>query len=276
VPAISETIRRFAEEPETFANDPSLPARLISTPAFTLALSPSPTQSVVSGVRTSMEGLDATIEEVRSLTREAGYTRLVWSVGPSSRPEGLAALLVTRGFTPATRPPFEPELTAMVLAEPPPPPQAGVEARLVRDVDEYILALRIAMEAFGESDEASAAWVSAAPSMWVPEDGNARLTHLAFLDDGRPVGFAFAAAAPAGLLLGGSGVLPAARGRGAYRALVAARWALATKLGKPALVIQAGLMSRPILERCGFEAVCRLDMLDDPTIHAAGPQDLPA
>jgi len=38
-----------------------------------------------------------------------------------------------------------------------------------------------------------------------------------------------------------------ARGRGAYRALVAARWADAVERGTPALVTQAGAMSKPML-----------------------------
>jgi hypothetical protein len=59
-------------------------------------------------------------------------------------------------------------------------------------------------------------------------------------------------------------VLEGMRGRGAYRALLAARWIEAVGLGKPALVIQAGAMSRPILERSGFESLCRIDMLEDP------------
>jgi GNAT superfamily N-acetyltransferase len=264
VSTIPEAIRQFAEDPDAFVREPPLPARRIRRPSFMLFLSPSPTQSQVSGVRTSPDNLDATIAEVRALVREAGYSRVVWVIGPSSRPEGLSRLLAQRGLVPA-RPPHEPEVTAMALAQPPPPPDAGVEARQVRDLDEYMLALRIAMEAFEESEEATAGWLSAAPKMWADPDGAARLTHLAFID-GQPVGFAFAAAAPIGLLLGGSGVLAAARGRGAYRALVAARWALAVKLDRPALVIQAGAMSRPILERCGFEVVCRLEVMEDPTV----------
>ena len=53
------------------------------------------------------------------------------------------------------------------------------------------------------------------------------------------------------------------RGRGAYRALVSARWGDAVRLGKPALVIQAGALSRPILARCGFQEICRLKVLED-------------
>jgi hypothetical protein len=68
-------------------------------------------------------------------------------------------------------------------------------------------------------------------------------------------------------MLAGSSVLQAARGRGAYRGLVAARWATAVALGTPALAIQAGAMSRPVLARCGFEEVCRLAVLQDPEIR---------
>ena len=119
------------------------------------------------------------------------------------------------------------------------------------------------METFNEPEEDAAGWLAAAPALWEQQDHVERFAHLAFVD-GRPVGFAFAFAGPVGLLLGGSGVLAAARGRGAYRALLAARWQEAARLGKPALVIQAGAMSRPILERSGFESICSVDVLEDP------------
>ena len=60
-------------------------------------------------------------------------------------------------------------------------------------------------------------------------------------------------------------VKPEARGRGAYRALVDARWEAAAERGTPALVTQAGAMSKPILERLGFRGVCEITiLLDDP------------
>jgi GNAT superfamily N-acetyltransferase len=268
VPAISDAVRRFAENPEAFIGEIPLPARRISTPTFTLVLSPSPTQSTVSCVATSARDIDGTIAEVRRLAREGGYTRTAWAIGPSARPEGLVKLLTERGFIPATRAPFEPELAAMALVQPPPPPPAGVEARPIRNLDEYRQALRIGIEAFGETEEDAAGWLAAAPELWKQQDGVHRFAHLAFVD-GRPVGFAMAAVAPEGLLLGGSGVLSSARGRGAYRALLAARWESAVGLGTPVLVIQAGAMSRPILQRCGFEQTCRIDVLDDPAAGRA-------
>jgi hypothetical protein len=265
---LSDSIRLFSEEPDAFVIEPPTPARRIARPEFVLILSPSPTQSNVGALRTTAAELDGVIAQVRKLARDAGYSRTVWLVGPSSRPEGLAGLLVARGFTPATRAPFEAEFTAMALAHAPPPPPPGAEARLVTSLDEFMTAMRIAMEAFGESEEDAAGWLAAAPALWQQQDGVDRLTYMAFVD-GKPVGFAFALSGREGLLLGGSGVLASARGRGAYRALVAARWARAVELGKPALVIQAGAMSRPILERCGFERVCSIALFDDPEMGRA-------
>jgi predicted acetyltransferase len=60
------------------------------------------------------------------------------------------------------------------------------------------------------------------------------------------------------------GVLAEARGRGAYRALVRARWEDAVEAGQPALVVHAGAMSRPILERLGFQVAAEQEVLLDP------------
>jgi GNAT superfamily N-acetyltransferase len=70
--------------------------------------------------------------------------------------------------------------------------------------------------------------------------------------DGRAVGTSYAAFGSAGINLFGGGVVESARGRGVYRALVHARWRHAVDRGTPALTVQAGKMSMPILERLGF------------------------
>jgi GNAT superfamily N-acetyltransferase len=69
---------------------------------------------------------------------------------------------------------------------------------------------------------------------------------------GEVVGTAGGVQAQAGINLFGGGVLAEARGHGVYRALVGARWEAAVRHGTPALTVQAGRMSRPILERLGF------------------------
>jgi len=78
-------------------------------------------------------------------------------------------------------------------------------------------------------------------------------------------GAAAGTAAPTehGLLLYGGATLPHARGRGAYRAVLHARWVEAARNGTPALITQGGSMSRPILERLGFERVGEVHMLLD-------------
>jgi GNAT superfamily N-acetyltransferase len=209
-------------------------------PAFVFTLGP--TQSSVSEIRTTDDGLDETIEQARRLVAENGHTRSTWTVGPSCRPIGLATNLRARGFVPAM-PPLEHSLTAMALVKPPPAPPDGVAAKLVTDFDEYVAAHRISLAGFAVSDDVAAQQLAALPDMWKRYDGVNRFAHLVFVD-GRPIGSSFTLAGTIGLVLNGSSVLPEARGRGAYRALVAARWARAVELEKPALVVQAGSMSR--------------------------------
>jgi GNAT superfamily N-acetyltransferase len=263
VTALSDALLLFAEEPAPRISEPPLPSRRVVTPRFTIEMSPVPTQSVTSCIRSTLAELDATIAEIRATARAAGFTGNVWQVGPSCRPDGLIDLLKARGFAPVARPPYEASLTVMVLTEPPPPPKhPGIEARLCANLDEYVQAIRVAMAAFNESEEDTAAWVKAAPAFWADQDGVDRFTHIAYLD-GRPVGMGFGCSSPSGVLLGGSGVLQSARGRGVYRAMLQARWEQAERIGRPGLVIQAGAMSRPILEKCGFQALCQLELLED-------------
>jgi len=263
VHSITEAIRRFAEEPSVYLPDPPSPARRIKTQSFVLMLAPSPGMSVASEIRTADDTLDGTIEQVRALVRDSGYTRSTWLVGPSCTPGKLASLLRDRGFRPAA-PPLEPMLTAMALVEPPAPPPDGTHAKLVADYDDFLTTLKIAIDAFDLPEEAAARVLAVAPELWKSRDPLKRFDHLAVVD-GEPVGFSHTLVGTTGLVLDGSGVNAKSRGRGAYRALVAARWAEAVKLEKPALVVQAGSMSGPILERCGFERICDLDVLDDPT-----------
>jgi GNAT superfamily N-acetyltransferase len=103
------------------------------------------------------------------------------------------------------------------------------------------------------------------------------LRFLASIDD-EPVAAGQCLVTELGLFLSGSTTLPEARGRGAYRALVQARWDEAVGRGTPALVIGAGAMSRPILERVGFEPLCQLNVLLDPATEPElepepGPSD---
>ena len=261
--AISPSLRAFAEEPALTLGPAPPPTRRLLSPRYALELSPTPSQSVTCCVRATEATLDATIADVRREVRGYGYTGNVWQVGPSCAPAGLSRLLRERGFQTVNRPPFEATSTVMALgAAPPPVSTPGIEARLCANLDEFVEALRVALDAFNEPEEAAEGWLAAAPSLWASQDAVRLFTHIAFLD-GRPVGMGFSCASPDGVFLNGSGVRATARGRGVYRALLAARYEYAQKIGRPGLAIHAGAMSRPILERCGFEALCQLEFLED-------------
>ena len=70
--------------------------------------------------------------------------------------------------------------------------------------------------------------------------------------------YAGAIAGRCGVFLTGGVTIPEARGRGAYRALVRARWDEAVRRGTPALVVHAEDASRRVLERIGFQHVCQI------------------
>ena len=80
--------------------------------------------------------------------------------------------------------------------------------------------------------------------------------YVAFAD-GAPAATGWLRFAPGSRFAGlyGGSTLPAFRGRGLYRALVARRIRDARERGYPYAVTDAGPMSRPILERLGFEAL---------------------
>lgn len=79
--------------------------------------------------------------------------------------------------------------------------------------------------------------------------------------EGEPAATAGAALHPRSIYLIGGVVLQSHRGRGLYRALVAARLALARQRGiELATSLAKSDTSAPILERMGFEAYCKLDV----------------
>ena len=89
--------------------------------------------------------------------------------------------------------------------------------------------------------------------------------------DGRVVGTAFAALGAAGVNLFGGAVLEEARGHGVYQALIAARWEAAVARGTPALTVQAGRMSKPIIEKLGFAAVGEAHLYVDTIADSRSP-----
>lgn len=259
---MSSSLRSFAEDPAAFGElDPATGFERVLTDRYCLLLGPVPSFTQVSRLRLDPDAVPETIAEVRSETQARGHRAAVWHVSTSSTPGDLTDRLLTHGFK------HEDHHAVMMLDREPPPGPPDVVARRVRDVEEFRVAARLGHEIFETEEERRREWESLGDERFAAErDDLAPRTYLAFVGD-RPVGAATAwveDSLPAVLLVGGA-VLPDARGRGAYRALVRARWDDAVAAGKPALTVSAGAMSRPILERLGFETVGEQDVLLDPS-----------
>ena len=263
---IEEQVRRFAEDPGAHGEiDPRSGLTRVLTDRYCLLLGPVPTFTSVSRIRLEPETVAETIAEIRVLTAEHGHREAMWWVGSSATPNDVVDLLRAHGLVPDERPGSEPHAASLVLVDEPPRVD-GVEARRVESLDEFRVANGIGHDAFEAPEEDRRAWDEIAEEGYEAERaGWSPRTYLAWLD-GVPVATAraiFEDDCPAVLMIGGS-VLPAARGRGVYRALVRARWDDAVAAGTPALCTHAGKMSRPILERLGFQTVAEQELLLDP------------
>jgi hypothetical protein len=247
-------MREIAQYPNSFG--PLGPgSERIETDRYTLCMGPGKTWNTVQRQHFGADEIDEVLEEVRALLRERGRPRTQWEVGSSAEPPGLVVRLLERGLVRDK----EPYAVALVLRHAPEPPPPEIVARRVETFEEYKAANAVQWEAFdmsaGEVEESRALL----PKLWRE---TVNVTHAAWLDD-EIVAAGTSAPTEHGLLLYGGATLPRARGRGAYRALLQARWEEAERNGTPALITQGGSMSRPILERLGFERVGEIHILMD-------------
>ena len=246
-------LREVAEYPNSFG--PLSPgAERVETERYTLCLGVGSTWNTVQRQHFPLGEVDEVLEEVRTHLRERGRTRTQWEVG-SRAPAGLVDALLERGLVPDG----DGYAVALVLTEEPPGPAAGLTIRRIESFDEYAAANAVQWEAF-ESPAAEIAEGRASLEQRYRDTVN--LMHGVWLA-GELVCAGTATPTEHGLLLYGGATLPRARGRGAYRALIRARWDDAVAVGTPALITQGGTMSRPILERLGFERVGEVHMLLD-------------
>jgi hypothetical protein len=207
-----------------------------------------PSWNVAQRFRLRAADVEGVRAEIHSILRAKGRSACTWEVGSHATPPDLADRLLALGLVPD-----EPDdyAVGMVLTSPPADAPSDVEVREARTRDELVASARIAAVGFG-----------AGPPSGPDEVHPGNAVYLAYVDD-RPVARASASFSEHGVTLFGGATLPEARGRGAYRALVAARWRDAVERGTPVLVTQAGKMSRPILQRLGFREVCEIRILLD-------------
>jgi GNAT superfamily N-acetyltransferase len=208
-------------------------------------------------IRLDEAGVEPAVLQVRSILRARGLDEVSWWVGERSTPADLGDRLEALGLE------DEADRLTTLAIETEPAGTPRVEVRKVERLEEYLTALEIDWEAFDLPADERAERRAAARAAWplIVADGRSSV-FLADLD-GEPVGFGRAVFAPwAALLLGGA-TLPHARGRGVYTALVHARWRETVARGVPRVVVSAGPMSAPILERLGFERLGSVRLLRD-------------
>ena len=153
-------------------------------------------------------------------------------------------------------PGFEAVENAMVLVEPPAGERGGeIAVGAVETYEDFTASTSVVMDAFDFPEAMRAEAVAELPKRWdeYQDPTNPGRQYVARIGE-EIVGTATAVFGAAGINLFGGAVLPRARGRGVYRALTLARWEEAVERGTPALTVQAGRMSLPILARLGFSS----------------------
>jgi hypothetical protein len=202
--------------------------------------------------------VDGRIAAVRAWFHEQGREQFVWWVGSSATPDDLEARLLAQGATP-----WEDGVIASMLIEEPPPEVSGIEVRRAETFEEFAAGREIGLAEPDLTEQQAAEMRATFPEKWEERRRtDIGTSYLAYVD-GELAAYGDMLFLPFGGFLSGAVTKPDFRGRGAYRALVRARWNEAVRRGTPALIIGAGSMSRPILERLGFRAVAEQHLLLD-------------
>jgi GNAT superfamily N-acetyltransferase len=220
---------------------------------------PHPMFGLVLRPRLRDDRVDAALEHARGWFRERGRARYTWLVGDSATPSRLVDRLRRRGLAADED---EPVYAGMILDREPPQVPA-IEVRRVADLDEFVRMNELMWEAFGSMPPDADGARERLREIWAHHDD--RSVPYAAFAGGELVGSGSVLFTAGGAYLVLGNVAPHARGSGVYRALVRARWDEAVRRGVPVLVVQAGKMSKPILERLGFRQVRTIHALVDRT-----------
>ncbi len=209
--------------------------------------------------------VEAAVVDSRALVRGHGAKLLAWWTGVEH--PWLGSELEALGLRNEDASGFESVENAMALVDPPAPtsqPRHDLEITQVRTIEDFAAAIRVRFDAFGVTEELRAQAEAGMADRYAEyaDSANPLRTFIASRD-GRVVGAASGVLGAAGVNLIGGCVLEDARGHGIYRALTIARWELAVARGTPALTIQAGRMSRPIVERLGFKFIAAIPIYID-------------
>jgi GNAT superfamily N-acetyltransferase len=202
--------------------------------------------------RLRLRDVEQAVESVRAEARRRRLGRVEWWIGWSAEPHDARDRLLRLGLTPDE----VPTLTGMTSTVEPPPVD-GVDVRRVESLEDMLATLAVDWQVWNTPQEERDAQERRQIEHWEAACAAGAAHHFAAFLDGRRVGFARSVYTESAVVLLGGAVLPEARGNGVYRALVRARWEDALARGTPTLVVQAGAMSGPVLERLGFVATAR-------------------
>jgi GNAT superfamily N-acetyltransferase len=250
----SERLREVLEVPRR-AFIPLPDTRIIERPGWLQLITPSLRQGGLNEVVLSIldeKEADTLIDETIETYRRLGL-RFRWSVWPDSRPMDLAERLERRGLR-------RTEAHGMIrgTAEAPVDADGDITVEEVDEdtVGEYSRTMAEGWEMEPASLEAFNRFVLAHP------ERSYRLFLARYR--GAPAGTAGLIASKRSVYLAGGVVLSAFRGRGLYPALVAARLRHAAERNIPFATSHARVStSAPILERLGFETLCRFPMFSN-------------
>jgi hypothetical protein len=209
--------------------------------------------NVVQRLRLTPDTVESTVAEVRAIFAAKGRREITWEVGSHAEPSDLAERLLALGMKPFARGELS---VGMVLTHPLATVDAAITVRRVETLEEFARAAWIFRRGFGNDDAPEEDPEIAL--RWAEHRGVAAFERYLAFDGDEPIAAADALFLEAGVVMVGGATLAAARSKGAYRALVAARWEEGRRRGTPTLITQAGPMSRPILSQLGFEEVVQI------------------
>ena len=255
--AVSQALIDFANQ---VRSQPGPGVEVTATPRYHLTLQPdlpAAGPNSVAFIRCAQDEVDDMVREVHALVAPRRLP-LMWTLDPGTKPPDLAARLSAHGVVPD---PHGESFDVMVL-----PATAGPVGGDVAGLE--ILDALSSPEAFRDADAVSGEAFRSAlarDTRGYPEQlerrraaqraaGN-RFVLLATVD-GEPAGTAgLTLRPPGGAILNGGAVRAKFRGRGVYRAMVAARLDIVRRAGLPGVSVWGGDMSGPILKKLGFVTV---------------------
>jgi hypothetical protein len=251
---VQPALRALALHP--FRELPASPGfERIERDGILLAFDPYPNAQIVEPLDLDVGAVPTAVAAARAAARQRGKQRLAWWIAPER--DDLSPALEQEGLVNKDTPGYEAIENAMVLVDPPNgEANREIAVKEVESYDDFIVATSVWMDAFEIPDAVRAKAVPELPKRWneYRQPGNPIRNYLAKIGGGA-VGTATSWFSHAGINLFGGAVVAHARGLGVYRALTVARWEEAVRRATPALTVQAGRLSMPILAKLGFVPV---------------------